>query len=85
MVERTSAQLKSAPPGERSETTYLNIIAGLMRLLTPSPVQDLAGARYGSQAAVTQALLEAFPSKPGISQRTLRDRFAAANRSIDAS
>ncbi|CAD6551466.1 hypothetical protein ACFQ3P_30245 [Paraburkholderia sabiae] len=85
MVDRMSAQLKSAPPGERSETTYLNIIAGLVRLLTPSHVQDLAGARYESQAAVIQALLSAFPSTPGISQRTLEERFAAANRSIDAS
>jgi len=85
MVERMSAQLKSAPPGERSETTYLNIIAGLVRLLTPSPVQDLAGASYDSQAALIQALLAAFPSSPGISQRTSQERFAAANRSIDAS
>jgi hypothetical protein len=85
MVDRTSAQLASAPPGERSETTYLNIIAGLVRLLTPSSVQDLAGARYESQATVIAALLEAFPSKPGLSQRTLQERFAAANRSIDAS
>lgn len=83
IVERMGMQIKSAPPGERSETTYLNIIAGLVRLLTPSQVQDLAGARYESQAAVIAALLEAFPSRPGISQRTLQERFAAANRSID--
>ena len=80
-----SAQLNSAPPGERSETTYLNTIAGLVRLLTASQVQDLAGARYDSEAAVIQALLEAFPSKHGLSQRTLQERFAAANRSLDAS
>jgi hypothetical protein len=84
MVDRMSVQLKGAPPGERAESTYLNIIAGLVRLLTPSQVQDLAGARYDSQAALIQALLVAFPSKPGIAQRTLEDRFAAANRSIDA-
>ncbi|CAB3803133.1 hypothetical protein LMG28614_05747 [Paraburkholderia ultramafica] len=85
MVDRMSAQLASAPPSERSETTYLNVIAGLVRLLTPSQVQDLAGARYDSQAAVIQALLAAFPARPGIAQRTLQERFAAANRSIDAS
>ncbi len=84
MVERMSAQLNSAPPGERSETTYLNIIAGLVRLLTPSPVQDLAGARYDSQAALIQALLDAFPSSQGISRRTLEERFASANRSIES-
>jgi hypothetical protein len=85
MVDQMSAQAKGEPRlGERQETTYLNVMGGLVRLLIPSDVQDLADVRYSSQGALIDAMLSAFPHKPGISRRTLEEKFAAANRSLDA-
>lgn len=85
MVDQMSAQPKVEPRlGERQETTYLNITGGLVRLLVPSEVQDLAGARYESQGALIEAMLSVFPGKSGIAKRTLEEKFAAAHRSLDA-
>lgn len=73
---------KLGVPGEREETTYLNIIGGLLGLmLGKSP----AGNKYSvfdSQSAIISALLGTYIGKPGIASRTLDDKFAKANKSI---
>jgi hypothetical protein len=67
------ASNESAP----RETTYLNIIGGLLDLL-------VSGARCGNQTAIIATLLERHRHKPGLSQRTLEEKFAAAKRSLSA-
>lgn len=70
-------------PGERSETTYLNIIGGLLELmLKKSP---LGKPTFISQAAIISALLAHYEHKPGIAARTLEEKFAAANQSLESS
>lgn len=70
------------PLSERQETTYLNIIGGLLSLLleTPSPTRRLS---FGNQAAVIQTLLERFPHVQGLKERTLQDKFAKAKQSLN--
>lgn len=78
MVEKTST------PGERAETTYLNTIAGMMELMLGETPAGLPQSVFKNQAAIINALLGHFEGKPGISVRTLEDKFAAAKRSLAA-
>jgi hypothetical protein len=76
----------SASVGRREESTYLNIIGGLLHLLLgESPASGKKYSAFSSQEAVIDGLLAHFPALPGISKRTLESKFAAANRSVDAS
>jgi hypothetical protein len=58
----------------REETTYLNIIGGLLQQLTSS--------ESCNQAKVQAELLEKYPQAPGMSKSNLDKKFAAANKSI---
>lgn len=70
MVEKMNA------PGARAETTYLNIIGALVELIqTPKPGRD-------SDKAVIDELVLNYSDKPGIKERTLQEKFAAAKRSL---
>ncbi|MFT4510348.1 hypothetical protein [Caballeronia sp. 15711] len=71
--------------GRREETTYLNIVGGLLRLLLgKSPGSGKKYSSFATQDAVIDGLLAHFEGTPGISKRTLESKFAEANRSIDA-
>lgn len=78
IVERQSA------PGERAETTYLNIIGGLLHLLLGKTPADKPQSVFASQAAIISALLAHHDGKPGISARTLEEKFAASKRSLES-
>ena len=78
MVERAAA------PGGRAETTYLNIIGGLLGLMLGTTPGGQKGSAYDSQAAIISALLAHHGGKPGIADSTLEQKFADANRSIKA-
>lgn len=68
----------TAVPGERAETTYLNIIGAMLELLrNPRP------GREASDAAVIRELIENYDDKPGIASRTLQEKFAAAKKSLN--
>ncbi|MGT2476523.1 hypothetical protein [Paraburkholderia terrae] len=95
LVVRTAAlrefeqSLQEAPRGERlgrrEETTYLNIIGGLLHLLLgKSPGSGKKYSSFASQDAVISGLLAHFDGASGISKRTLESKFAEAKRSIDA-
>lgn len=73
---------KQAVPGERAETTYLNIIGGLLGLLLGQSPNGKPYSSFASQAAVISTLLAHHDGKPGISARTLEDKLAAAKRSL---
>ena len=78
MVEKMNA------PGERAETTYLNIIGAMLALMLGKSPNGQAYSVLDNQSAIIAALLGHHGGKPGISARTLEDKFAAAKRSLTA-
>lgn len=78
MVEKANA------PGERSETTYLNIIGAMLGLMLGKSPAGKAQSVFDNQAAIIAALLGHHEGKPGISARTLEEKFAAGKRSLTA-
>ncbi len=83
-VDEKQALRDHLPLHPRAETTYLNIIGALVDvMLSQSP----GGQRYSSfnsQADVISALLAHHEGKPGLSQRTLEDKLAAARRELNS-
>lgn len=79
-----AAQAAQNTPGERSETTYLNIIGGLLGLMLSKSPAGNPHSVFENQAAIISALLAYHENKPGISARTLEEKFAAAKRSLSA-
>ncbi|MCU7250901.1 hypothetical protein [Pseudomonas koreensis] len=76
-IVKTHGQLS-----ERSEQTYQNIIAALLRLfLDQSPAGKPLSA-FKSQASIVDAITARYRNVPDLSKRTLDDKFAAANRSL---
>ena len=71
-------------PGKRAETTYLNIIGGLLDLMIGTTPGGQKKSVYENQAAIISALLAYHRGKQGIADSTLELRFAEANRSIKA-
>jgi len=61
----------------RAETTYLNIIGGLLELIVSSGAKGL-----GNETAIIQTLLEKYPNIPGLKKRTLEGKFSAAKKSL---
>lgn len=81
--ELLQSQLNSSSTlNPRSETTYLNIIAGLLQLMLEKSPSGQPYSSFDNQSAIISALLAHYGSKPGISLRTLEDKFAAAKRSL---
>lgn len=76
-IQSFEEQQTDKPVTQREETTYLNIIGGLLHLLTSSPSRN--------QESVKNSILETFEGHPGISKSTLENKFAAANRSLKIS
>ncbi len=75
---------KMNTPGARAETTYLNIIGGLLDLMLRTTPGGQKGSAYATQAAIISALLAYHSGKPGIADSTLEQKFADAKRSINA-
>jgi hypothetical protein len=75
---------KNNVPGQRAETTYLNIIGGLLGLMLGKSPAGLSQSVFQNQGAIISALLGHHSGKPGISDSTLEAKFAEANRSIKA-
>lgn len=75
---------KQVAPNQKAETTYLNIIGGLLDLMLGTTPGGQKGSAYVSQAAIISALLAHQGGKPGIAVSTLEQKFAEAKRSIKA-
>jgi len=75
---------KMNTPGERAETTYLNIIGAMLALMLGKSPAGNPQSVFDNQAAIIAALLGHHEGKPGIAARTLEDKFAAAKRSLTA-
>ncbi|WLX58533.1 protein kinase [Klebsiella pneumoniae] len=66
----------------RSETTYLNIISGLLSLMLGNSPSGRKMSEFANQGAIISAMLAHFEGIPGISVRTLEGKFSEANKSL---
>ncbi|MFA1661614.1 protein kinase [Klebsiella quasipneumoniae] len=66
----------------RSETTYLNIIGGLLSLMLGNSPSGEKLSRFANQGAIISSMLAHFEGIPGISVRTLEGKFSEANKSL---
>ena len=69
--------------GPRSETTYLNIIGSLVAVMLGRSPAGKANSVFDNQSAVISNIVAHYRDKSGISQRTLEEKFAAANKSLE--
>lgn len=67
---------------QRSESTYLHIIGALVSLMLSHSPSGKPHSAFHSQAAIVSALLAHYENVPGITKRTLDEKFAAAKRSL---
>ncbi len=70
---------------ERSELTYKQIIGALLNLLLGQSPAGKPLSVFESQAAIVDAVTARHKDVPGLSKRTLDEKFAAANRSLKKS
>lgn len=82
---RSEANDTSREPSLRSETTYLNIIGGLLTLLLGKSPSGAAYSSFHNMDAVVSALLAHHEGRPGLSERTLWSKLAQARRHLEAS
>lgn len=73
---------RMAIPGDRAESTYLNIIGGLLGLMLGQKDNGDPLSSYRSQAEIITDLVDRFPTAYGISKSNLESKFADANRAI---
>lgn len=70
---------------ERSELTYQTIIGVLVDLFLDHSPAGKPLSVFKNQAAIVDAILARYKDVPGLSKRTLDEKFAAANRSVKKS
>jgi hypothetical protein len=70
------------PLSERERTTLLNIIGGLLELMLSKSPGGKPQSVFNNQTAIIDGLLAHFEGKPGISVRTLEEKFAIAKRNL---
>jgi hypothetical protein len=70
---------------ERSELTYLTIIGVLVNLFLDHSPAGKPLSVFKNQAAIVDAVIARHKDLPGLSKRTLDEKFAAANRSLKKS
>lgn len=68
---------------ERSELTYQNIIGALVSLFLDHSPAGKPLSVFKNQAAIVDAIIARHKDKPGLSKRTLDEKLAAANRSLN--
>lgn len=77
VLAKTNGQLS-----ERSELTYHNIIGALVSLLLDHSPAGKPLSVFTNQAAIVDAIVARHKDVPGLSKRTLDEKFAVANRSL---
>ncbi|WP_186207430.1 hypothetical protein [Burkholderia gladioli] len=68
----------------RSESTYLNIVGGLLHLLLGKSPSGTPYSSFHTTESVISALVAHFQGRPGISERTLSSKFATARRHLSS-
>lgn len=87
IVERNSLREKAEKagvPDERSETTYLNIIAALLDCIAGNLPKVEKHPSFASEAKLIEAIDANFRGYSGLSQSNLTRKFPAAKRSMAA-
>lgn len=67
---------------ERSELTYQQIIGALLSIFLGQSPAGKSLSVFKSQSAIVDAITARYKNIPGLSKRTLDEKFAAANRSL---
>lgn len=67
---------------DRAETTYLNIIGGMLTLMLGTSPSGKAYSSFRTQEAVVSALVAHHQSVMGLTERTLNGKFASARRRL---
>lgn len=67
---------------DRSEAAYLHIIGAMVSLFLGNSPSGKPHSVFRSQAAIVDALTAHYKNLPGLSKRTLDEKFAAAKRSL---
>lgn len=81
-LKRQAPSERALPP--RSETTYLNIVGGLLTLLLGKSPSGTPYSSFETMESVISALIAHHEGRPGISERTLWAKLAAAKRQVNA-
>lgn len=79
---RTEREKRSGMPGARSESTYLNIVGGLLTLLLGKSPNGVPYSSFETLESVISARVAHYGEKSGISERTLWAKFSAAKRHL---
>lgn len=67
---------------ERSETGYQHVIGALLETLLGSSPAGKPNSVFSSQAAIVDSITAHYEGTPGLSKRSLDEKFAAARRSL---
>jgi len=73
---------RSGIPRIRSESTYLNIIGGLLTLLLGKSPSGVPYSSFETLESIISVLVAHHGDKPGISERTLWTKFSAARQHL---
>jgi hypothetical protein len=68
--------------GPRSESTYLNIVGGLLTLLLGKSPSGMPYSSFLTQEAIISAMVAHHGNAMGITERTLQAKFALARRNL---
>ncbi|WP_456412174.1 hypothetical protein [Thiolapillus sp.] len=88
-----SSNIEPTPLPQRTETSYLNMIAALLDVITegiPSVEETPSGligpaAEFKSEAKLISAIAHHYRGIDGLSKRNLEQKFPAAKRNLDTS
>lgn len=69
-------------PGPRAQTTYLNIIGAMVAVVLGKSPAGKPNSVFNSQSAVIDQVLAHYDGKPGISRRSLEEKFAEGKKSL---
>ncbi|HEJ6052685.1 TPA: hypothetical protein SL809_003516 [Pseudomonas aeruginosa] len=73
---------KQSEISERAETTYLNIIGGMLTLMLGQSPSGVPYSSFKTQEAIVSALLAHYGGTMGITERTLNGKFANARKNV---
>lgn len=79
-----AAEKQGGALGLRSESTYLNIVGGLLTMLLGKWPGGVPYSSFETLEAVIDTLVAHYGDRSGISERTLWSKFAAAKRHIQS-
>lgn len=84
LLKQSAVLLASTPCviSERAETTYLNIIGGMLTLMLGQSPSGMPYSSFKTQEALVSALVAHYGGTMGITERTLNGKFANARKCV---